>query len=114
MSFIGPPIHGSTILPADQPLQDRLDAALLDELRGRLGLRQPERPWPIALTFEDALAYTNLSPALLRAAIQRGDIPARRLAPRRGWLMLRAHVDRYLDQLFAPTCAPIEEDFDFG
>jgi hypothetical protein len=72
------------------------------------------RPWPAALTWEDALQYTSLSEAELRRGVRRGIVRFKCVGRRGGRVAARDQLDRLIADVFEPEPVGVEEDFDFG
>lgn len=71
-------------------------------------------PWPAALSWTDALAYTSLSAQVLRQAERSGFLTFKRLGPRACKIVSRSQLDLLLERTFGVAPARVEEDFDFG
>ena len=69
--------------------------------------------WPLALTFEQALQFTNLSAAELRRQLKSRRVAGRAVGPRGSMLIHRRALEAIMDAIFDPEGAQ-EEDFDFG
>ncbi|HEY0013225.1 MAG TPA: hypothetical protein VGB79_10300 [Allosphingosinicella sp.] len=76
--------------------------------------RMPPRPWPAALTWQDALAYTSLSDVELRRGVRRGIVKLKCVGRRGCRVAGRDQLDRLVALVFGPEPVGIEEDFDFG
>lgn len=107
----------------EKEVQVQSDAALLTSTRPRLptdvvgalaGPRAAARPWPAALTWDDALAYTSLSEVELRRGVRRGIVQFRCVGRRGCRVAARDQLDRLIAAVFGPAHVGIEEDFDFG
>lgn len=69
--------------------------------------------WPAALNWKDALAYSALSPKLLRASERDGAIRFLKIGPNGSKIACRHDLDRLLAKFFAPVATDVEADFDF-
>ena len=78
------------------------------------GPRNAARPWPAALTWNDALTYTSLSEVELRRGVRRGIVQFRCVGRRGCRVAARDQLDRLVAAVFGPAPVGIEEDFDFG
>ena len=79
-------------------------------------LRRQAQPkgWGAGLTWNEALAYTALSPRQLRNAQRSGMLVFRRVGKNGGRVVLRRQLDAFLEEVFAAAADDIAEDFDFG
>ena len=70
--------------------------------------------WPAALTREEALAYTRVGEAQLRAWERARKVHFRTRGARGAAIVLRAELEAALADLFAGGGNDIGEDLDFG
>lgn len=82
-----------------------------------IGHRQPPEArghWPVALTWQAALAYTSLSEAALRRSVRRGLVNFKCVGPRGCRVAARHQLDHLMAAVLGPEPLGLEEDFDFG
>lgn len=72
------------------------------------------KPWGAGLTWDDALAYTSLSPRQLRSWQRRGALNFRRVGRNGARVVLRRQLDDLMETVFGGATDDIGEDFDFG
>lgn len=95
---------------SDRPLPAAAIQVVHELLRGGVA----SRPWPAALTWDEALAYTSLSEVELRRGVRRGIVSFKCVGRRGCRVAARNQLDRLLTLILGPEPVGIEEDFDFG